>query len=105
MGELVLRAAAATLKSPPQHTGGNAQELHPWRYPHDLQAAQLVREAPLGSWTGQSLLLQCWGHRGPCTHREAQRKPGMLITLWCLLNGGDQIKCQHSIQKAGRGGS
>lgn len=29
------------------------------------------------------------GHRGPCTHREALREPGMLITQGCLLHGRD----------------
>lgn len=29
-----------------------------------------------------------WGHKGPCTHGEALRKPGMLITQEFLLKGG-----------------
>lgn len=35
-----------------------------------------------------------WGHRGPCTHREALKEPGILITQGHLLNGDtNQISC------------
>lgn len=43
------------------------------------------------------------GPKEPCTQREALREGGMSITQWCLLNGGDKVKCLYSIQKAESG--
>lgn len=43
---------------------------------------------------------KCWGHRGPCTHRETLRKPRMLIMQGCLLSGGDKNQMPISHPKS-----
>lgn len=33
----------------------------------------------------------CWGHRGPCTHRQALGKPEMSNRQGCLFKGRDVL--------------